>query len=115
MLANKNKILVPIDFSEQSLIALSQSYNHKKKIKTEVILLYVVEDVNPMVKMFIKGLDEIKNAVGSNLTSLAEEKIKETGLSISTLVEEGKIYAKINEVNKIIKKKKNLLYNIFKT
>lgn len=98
MLANKNKILVPIDFSEQSLIALSQSYNLAKKIKAEVILLYVVEDVNPMVKMFIKGLDEIKSAVGSNLKNLAEDKQKETGLSISTLVEEGKIYAKINEV-----------------
>jgi nucleotide-binding universal stress UspA family protein len=98
MLANKNKILVPIDFSEQSLIALSQSYNLAKKINAEVILLYVIEDVNPMVKMFVKGLDEIKSAVSSNLKSLAEDKTKKTGLTISTIVEEGKIYSKINEV-----------------
>lgn len=98
MLANKNKILVPIDFSEQSLIALSQSYNLAKKINAEVILLYVIEDVNPMVKMFVKGLDEIKGAVSSNLKSLAEDKTKKTGLTISTIVEEGKIYSTINEV-----------------
>lgn len=98
-----NKILVPIDFSEQSLIALSQSYNLAKKIDAKVILLYVIEDVNPMVKMFIKGLDEIKSAVSSNLKNLAEDKQKETGLSISTLVEEGKIYAKINEVAEKLK------------
>lgn len=98
MLENNNKILVPIDFSEQSLIALSQSYNLAKKIEAEVILLYVIDEVNPMVKMFIKGLDEIRGAVDSNLKNLAEEKMKETGLKISTLVEEGKIYQVINDV-----------------
>ncbi|MGE0560734.1 MAG: universal stress protein [Flavobacteriales bacterium] len=100
MLKNNSKILVPIDFSEQSLIALSQSYNLAKNIKAEVILLYVIDEVNPMVKMFIKGLDEIRGAVESNLKSLADEKIKETGLKISTVVEEGKIYQVINDVAK---------------
>ena len=103
MLKNNSKILVPIDFSEQSLIALSQSYNLAKNIKAEVVLLYVIDEVNPMVKMFIKGLDEIRGAVESNLKSLAEEKIKETGLKISTLVEEGKIYQVINDVAKKMK------------
>lgn len=100
MLKNINKILVPIDFSEQSLIALSQSYTLAKNISAEVILLYVIDEVNPMVKMFIKGLDEIRGAVESNLKSLADEKIKETGLKISSIVEEGKIYQVINDVAK---------------
>ncbi|HRP60569.1 MAG TPA: universal stress protein [Vicingus sp.] len=103
MLRNNNKILVPIDFSEQSLIALSQSYNLAKEIRVEVILLYVIEEVNPMVKMFIKGLDEIRDAVESNLKNLAEEKSKETGLEISSIVAEGKIYSKIGEVATVIK------------
>ena len=103
MLRNNNKILVPIDFSEQSLIALSQSYNLAKEIRAEVILLYVIEEVNPMVKMFIKGLDEIRDAVESNLKNLAEEKRKETGLEISSIVAEGKIYSKIAEVATLIK------------
>ncbi len=102
MLNNNNKILVPVDFSEQSLIALSQSYNLAKEINAEVILLYVIEDVNPMVKVFIKGLDEIRNAVESNLKNLAEEKTKETGLPISSMVAEGKIYSKIIEVAELL-------------
>ncbi len=100
MLKNINKILVPIDFSEQSLIALSQSYTLAKNISAEVILLYIIDEVNPMDKMFIKGLDEIRGAVESNLKSLADEKIKETGLKISSIVEEGKIYQVINDVAK---------------
>ncbi|MCC7331393.1 MAG: universal stress protein [Flavobacteriales bacterium] len=103
MSRNNNKILVPVDFSEQSLIALSQSYNLAREISAEVFLLYVIEDVNPMVKMFIKGFDEIKGAVESNLKNLSEEKAKETGLKFSCIVAEGKIYSKIVETAKQIK------------
>lgn len=98
MLDKTNKILVPIDFSEQSLIALSQSYNLANKIDAQLILLYVIEEVNPMVKRLYKELNEISGAVESNLKNLAEEKTKETGLQISVQIEEGKIYNKIVEV-----------------
>lgn len=98
MLDKTNKILVPIDFSEQSLIALSQSYNLANKINAQLILLYVIEEVNPMVKRLYKELNEIRGAVESNLKNLAEEKTKETGLQISVQIEEGKIYNKIVEV-----------------
>ena len=36
-----NNILVPIDFSEQSLIALDQSYNIAKISESEITLLNV--------------------------------------------------------------------------
>lgn len=93
-----NKILVPVDFSEQSLIALSQSYNLAKKIDAEIVLLYVIEEVNPMIKMMYKEFGEIRGAVESNLINLANEKSKETGLTISTRIAEGKIYAKVVEI-----------------
>ncbi|MCB0410736.1 MAG: universal stress protein, partial [Flavobacteriales bacterium] len=98
MLNKSNKILVPVDFSEQSLIALSQSYNLAKKINAELVLLYVIEELNPMVKRLYKELNEIKGAVENNLKNLAEEKSKETGLVFSVEIEEGKIYNKIVEV-----------------
>tara|TARA_R110001592_G_scaffold71166_2_gene217813 strand:- start:701 stop:1564 length:864 start_codon:yes stop_codon:yes gene_type:complete len=100
MLTKTNKILVPIDFSDQSLIALSQSYNLAKMIDAEIILLYVIEEVNPMIKRLYKELDGIHDAVLSNLKNLAEEKSKATGLKIAVEIEEGKIYAKITEVAK---------------
>jgi nucleotide-binding universal stress UspA family protein len=100
MLMKTNKILVPIDFSDQSLIALSQSYNLAKKIDAEIILLYVIEEVNPMIKRMYKELNGIHDAVLSNLKNLAEEKSKATGLKINVEITEGKIYSKITEFAK---------------
>lgn len=95
-----NKILVPIDFSEQSMIALSQSYNLAKRIEAEIILLYVLEDLNPMVKMLYKELGQIKGAVENNLKDLVELKRSQSGLNISYKLVEGKIYNQIVEVAK---------------
>lgn len=100
MLSKTNKILVPIDFSDQSLIALSQSYNLANKIGAEIILLYVIEEVNPMIKRLYKELNGIHDAVLSNLKNLAAEKSKETGLKIEVEITEGKIYSKITEFAK---------------
>jgi len=103
MFNKTNKILVPVDFSEQSLIALSQSYNLAKKIDAEIVLLYVIEEVNPVIKMMYKEFNEIRGAVEGNLKNLAEEKSKETGLDISSVISEGKIYTKIVEIAEEIK------------
>ena len=43
MLISASKILVPIGFSEQSMIALGQAFNLAKIKKSEVVLLSVVE------------------------------------------------------------------------
>ena len=40
----KNTILVPIDFSDQSLIALGQSLNLARLTKADVVLFHVIED-----------------------------------------------------------------------
>lgn len=52
MNTHSNKIIVPIDFSEQSLIALKQSYNLAKIQEAEIVLLYVFEELNPVMKVF---------------------------------------------------------------
>ena len=44
MAALKNHILVPIDFSEQSFIALGQSYNLAKLTKATLTLIHVIDD-----------------------------------------------------------------------
>lgn len=93
-----NKILVPVDFSKQSLIALSQSYNLAKEIDAEIVLLYVIEKLSPTMKMFYKGLDEIAGAVENNLKDLADYESQKTNLNFSTIVVKGKIYNKIVKV-----------------
>ncbi len=55
MIQASNKILVPIDFSEQSLIALEQSYNLAREYHAEITLLNVIEEGGMLSKVFLKS------------------------------------------------------------
>ena len=74
MIQSTNKILVPIDFSEQSLIALDQSYNLAKKYNAEITLLHVVEDHGMIAKLFShKQHEDLKQTIQNDLDKLAAE------------------------------------------
>ena len=49
-----NQILIPIDFSDQAIIALDQSYNLAKFYKAELTLLYVIDEGNTVNRIFNK-------------------------------------------------------------
>ena len=66
----KNKILVPLDFSEQSLIALEQSYNLAKIANAEIVLLYVMEEPTGLLKLFAKPTDEVRLFIEEKLEDL---------------------------------------------
>ena len=52
----RNHIVVPVDFTEQSLIALSQTYNIARFQNCDVTLVYVIEkDFMDKVKHFFKS------------------------------------------------------------
>lgn len=103
MISSTNKILVPIDFSEQSLIALEQSYNLAKEYHAEITLLHVIDEGGMLSKFFSKEQhDDLKKKVQEQLDKLAEEESKKTKLKIHTLVGKGVIYDKINEVAELI-------------
>jgi len=98
----KNHILVPMDFSEQALIALSQSFNLARLTKTEITLLYVMDQdtSNPISKLLFKSeaSKEAKDKIRAKLDKLAEDTTKESGIKISTLVVKGKVYEQIVKV-----------------
>src|ERR1035437_10093972 len=96
---NKNEILVPIDFTEQSLIALGQSYNLAKEYNAELVLLYVIDDGN-VLPTFITGKlqNEMKKNVQKKLDNLASDVHKKTGVKVDTMIAKGKPYEKIIEV-----------------
>lgn len=58
MKSTVNQILIPMDFSDQALIALDQSYNLAQFYNAEVTLLYVIEDSGTLAKIFSKSYDE---------------------------------------------------------
>lgn len=103
MIQSTNKILVPVDFSEQSLIALEQSYNLAKEYHAEITLLHVIEDSGMLSKLFSNEQHEdFKKTIQKKLDDLAKQVEKKTKMKVNTLVGKGPVYEKINEVAELI-------------
>src|SRR5215510_2900843 len=105
MASPKNHILVPVDFSEQSLIALTQSYNLARLTKSEITLIYVIDDdeTGPL-SFFLKSKKQNKKALEKNITDKLNEVAKDThqksSVKTNTIVAYGKIYDAINAAAK---------------
>jgi len=104
MESSKHHILVPLDFSEQSLIALDQSYNLARHTHAELALLYVIEE-EPIAKIFSTKSKSDKNfekQVKEKLETIASEINSKEGIKVSTYVSRGKIYEEIVNVAELI-------------
>lgn len=85
MSTKENIILVPTDFQEQSLIALSQSYNLARFTKSKIYLMHV----------FARGED--KKAAEEQLSKLATETRTKTNIEVHTILAEGNAFVEINK------------------
>ena len=92
-----NQILVPIDFSEQSLIALGQSYNLARLSRAEIVLLHVIDDSMYLPFFHKKEDKELEKKVESELKKLADETTKNVGVKVTWLIKKGKVYEAIHE------------------
>lgn len=98
---NGNKILVPIDFSEQSYIALEQSFNLARLSGSQILLLHVLRDNKSFMDIFTKvEQSEFKKQISDRLISMADTASKKAGIPISGIVKEGKLLEKILETAK---------------
>ena len=98
-----SKILVPIDFYEQSMVALGQAVNLAKIKKSAIVLLSVIKEQSIMQTFFTDDTsDELKVKVKEKLDSIALEYSKKHGINVDTMVSKGKIYEQINEVAEMI-------------
>ncbi len=92
------KILVPVDFEPQSLIALEQSYNLARLLPAEIVLLYVYDPPAGIRALFGASHDEeILKKLDERLITLSAKIQAETGLQVSTILETGQVYSKILE------------------
>jgi nucleotide-binding universal stress UspA family protein len=103
MCAYQNHIIIPVDFSEQSMIALNQTFNLARLTKSDITLLHVIDDdvFSSMMNIFSHNdfKEEIyREGLQSKLNKLANETMAKTGLEIKTRIEKGKIYDCVNEV-----------------
>jgi nucleotide-binding universal stress UspA family protein len=98
------KVLIAIDFEEQSIIALSQGINFSKAIGAEVTLLHVIEDGSILGKHISDAqYEEIRKDVDERL--LEQIKLitaKTKGLLVTALVARGRVYDKITEIAEML-------------
>jgi nucleotide-binding universal stress UspA family protein len=96
-----NKILIPIDFSENSKQALRYANSFGTMFSSELILVYVIEPVLyppdfslGQITVSTPGLQEIDSRAREELSRLAEEE-RALGLTVKSLVRTGKPFVEI--------------------
>jgi len=94
------QILIPVDFSEQSLIALEQSFNLAKFYNAELSLLYVIAEGN-----ITHGNSDDDGMIKAKLEELAATISKKGRINVNTIVEKGSVSDKILEVSAHLKTK----------
>lgn len=101
MTDRKNKIVVPLDFHEQSMIALDQTRGIAKFMNAEIIILYIIEATDIISSMFRKTEQEARiiEEVEKKLKDLAETTSEKFGLPVSVRIEKGKVYEQILKVS----------------
>ena len=98
-----SKILVPIGFSEQSIIALGQSFNLAKIKNSDVVLLSVIEGQSMIESLFLDDKsDELKAKVKSKLEDIASIYSSKYGVDVDTMVAKGRVYEEVNKVADMI-------------
>lgn len=106
MSKSESKILVPVDFSDQSVIALKQSYNIARFSGSELLLINVIDEdfFKSLEHIFSSSVyeDPMRDQIQSSLDKLAVEIQREAGIKVNTTIRKGKIYEEIvNVANEI--------------
>ena len=100
-----SKILVPVGFSEQSMVALVQAFNLAKIKNSEIVLLSVIEEYHSMFDIFNTNdikYEKIKGGVLSKLKEIASEYSEQYGVEVDSMVAKGFVYEKVCEVADMI-------------
>ena len=103
MASLKNHILVPVDFSEQSQIALRQSYNLARLTRAELTLINVIDESFHLPFFTPKEDKTMEKKIQKALEKLAQETTAESGILVHTLVTRGKVYEEVQKASKKLK------------
>ncbi|MDP4267318.1 MAG: universal stress protein [Bacteroidota bacterium] len=95
----KEQILVPVDFSEQSVIALEQACSIARKADLDITLLYVIHRNNPqftdlkgIVHKEIAKEEGIEKVILEKLKNIVNEFSEKFGINFDTIIEKGHPY-----------------------
>lgn len=94
-----NKIVVPVDFREQSLLALNQTISVARFMKAEIVILYIIESgiISSLIRRG-KSQEKLRKLAAERLENLAENVCAKSGIKASLMIETGRVSQKILEV-----------------
>lgn len=101
----QSKILVPVGFSEQSLLALHQAIVFGKAMNAKIYLLSVIEDSGLLSRIFGDDSEtdaKIRAALEEKLQQLAIETQNNSGLEVEYLIAKGTVYEEIAKTTELI-------------
>ncbi len=98
-MSNQDKpgaILVPVDFSEQSIIALEQAVSLSRVFNSEIHVLNVISEEFSLSKLFDDNdAMEFNKRAKAKLDKFIEEKSAEFGIQLHSIQVHGKIYDQV--------------------
>ena len=98
-----SRILIPIGFSDQSMIALEQGFNLAKIKKSEIILLSVIENQKKIESLFLDDkTHELQQKVNDKLVEVGKQYAAQYDIHVETMVAKGRVYEKIIEVAEMV-------------
>lgn len=98
-----NKIVVPVDFGEQSQIALEQAVRLAHVINGDITLLYVIESHGLFSRLANPLQDEeLKKEINQKLDELIDNVEKKDGIKTDKVIAHGAVYEKISEVAEML-------------
>jgi nucleotide-binding universal stress UspA family protein len=101
---NPKKILIPIDFSETSLIAIEHAAHTAQMFKAELVLLHVVERhwekfsvIAPEIR--VEAPDDFINAIEKRLEETAGNILSNYGVKSTCVTSDGNIFSEILSIS----------------
>ncbi|OUV76094.1 MAG: hypothetical protein CBC83_01010 [Flavobacteriales bacterium TMED123] len=96
-------ILVPIGFSNQSMIALGQAFNLAKIKKSKIILLSVIEEPSKIESLFLDDkTHELQQKVNQKLVEVGKDYAEKYNVEVDTMVAKGRVYEQIIDVAEML-------------
>lgn len=103
MSTTSNKIVVPVDFGDQSHIALEQAVRLAAVIHGELTLLYVIETGGLLGRFANPMQDEdLKKEINVKLDEMVATIDQSSGLKVETVIAHGTVYDKVAEVAEML-------------
>jgi nucleotide-binding universal stress UspA family protein len=101
--SSNNHILVPIDFSAQSIVALDQSYNLARLTKADITLIHVIEETFHLPFFSKKENSSVEKKIKKELEKLAAETMQKVSIHVNTIICKGKVYEEIQKAARKLK------------